>query len=412
MIEVRNMSIKSRSENDPIFIVGPPRSGTSLLSAIIGSHSRIACGPETDLFRALPQCEAKALSCGENWQEAAIERLEKIRYPDGKSIADHFGLTVSQLNSFLSDQDASATSIYSAIPAAFASAQGKARWAEKTPRHLFYVEEIRRLFPNAKFIRIIRDPRDSIPSVIKNIGLSTSLVGEFYRWASVYAKSDPFFRKDAGSITVRYEDLVENTAEEISSICEFLGEDFEPSMLDRGGANHVRVASETWKSDIDKKITAENVYGWKSKLDPDIASVASLICCEALEQLEYPDPIRPKRELQVFPLSENFGVANESHIIECAKKAYRYSPLNQPYPESISEALKLYPETLLGDLPLGKKPSIRISRSIHATVGIIMRFIGGRPVVVDPSINLGVGALNRMIGKVALVFGRQKHFAK
>ena len=39
--------------NKPIFIVGAPRSGTTLLSAILGSHSRIACGPETQFFSKL-----------------------------------------------------------------------------------------------------------------------------------------------------------------------------------------------------------------------------------------------------------------------------------------------------------------------------------------------------------------------
>ena len=401
----------SSGEKAPIFIVGPPRSGTSLLSAIIGSHSNIACGPETDLFRALPLRDVEQIVTGENWCEKATERMEEIKYPDGKSIAAHFGLTRVQLSEHLSNQAASAKVIYSSIPAAFADTQGKARWAEKTPRHLFYVDEIRRVFPDAKIIRIIRDPRDSIPSVIKNIGLSASLVGEFYRWASVYAKSEPFFRKDPDSITIRYEDLVTNTEEQIASICDFIGEEFEPSMLDREGANLVRVASETWKSDIDKKITAQNVYGWRSNLDVDVARAASLICCEALEQLEYPDPIKPEKEVKVFPLGENFGVANESHIIDCAKKGYRYTAIGDTYPESMSEALDLYPDVLLGDLPLGKRPSIRVGRSMHAISRIIMRFLSRKPVIVDPDINLGVGALNRMIGKVALVFGTRKTFA-
>lgn len=400
----------SLAEKAPIFIVGPPRSGTSLLSAIIGSHSRIACGPETDLFRALPLDEAKRIVAGKNWPAQAIEKLEEIKYPDGKSIATHFGLTQDQLRRHMSTEPASEESIYSAIPAAFSIMQGKARWAEKTPRHLFYVEDIRRLFPNAKFIRIIRDPRDSIPSVIKNIGLSTSLVGEFYRWTSVYAKTDPFFRSDRGSITVRYEDLVANTKQEVASICEFLEEEFEPSMLDRADADHVRVASETWKSDIDKKITANNVYGWRSKLDPDVARAASLICYEALKQLKYPDPVKPKKEVAVFPLGENFGVANESHIINCAKRGFRYTSSGKSYPATMGEALKLYPDVMLGDLPLGKKPSVRIARTIYAIAGIAMRFLTGKPVLVDPSINLGVGALNRMIGKVALVFGNTKYF--
>lgn len=396
----------------PIFIVGPPRSGTSLLSAILGSHSRIACGPETDLFRALPIEQAADIAVSENWIPNAINRLEQIKYPDGNSLASHFGLSAEILRESLAAQTRSLQAIYSVIPETFAATQGKSRWAEKTPRHLFYVEQIRELFPSAKIIRIIRDPRDSIPSVIKNIGLSASLVGEFYRWADVYKKSAPFFHSDKNSYTIRYEDLVVDPERQTRAICQFIGEEFELAMLERAGANYVRVATETWKRDIDKKITADNIYAWKSKMDPDIAKAASLICCEALESLRYPDPVRPERELNVFPLGANFGVANEAHIIQCAQIAWRYNASPMAYPGSIKEALRVYPDVLLGDLPLGKKPSTRIAHCIQAIMGIVLRFLAGKPVNVDPKLKLGVGALNKVVAKVALLLGNRRTFAK
>lgn len=406
------MSVGQVSSNAPIFIVGPPRSGTSLLSAIIGSHSRIACGPETDLFNALPLEEISTQKLGENWPKRAIEQLEAITYPDGNSLSHHFGLTIEQLEGHLSAQRFSAQSIYAAIPACFAAAQEKPRWAEKTPRHLLYVQSIRELFPDAKIIRIVRDPRDSVPSVIKNIGLSTSLIGEFYRWAAIYEESNPFFLRDRNCITVKYEDLVLDAEKEISRICGFLGEEFEREMLKRKAADNVRVASEVWKRDIDKKITAENIFGWKKRLDPDIARAASLICCEALEQLGYPDPLRPVRELTVYPLSENFGVANELHIVHSAKTGFRYRASTLPYPQSMGDALKHYPDTMLGDLPLGKGPATRIWRCVVAIGGIFLRFLLRNPVKVDPNIQLGVGSLNRLIGKVALLLGSPRSFTK
>jgi hypothetical protein len=46
------------------------------------------------------------------------------------------------------------------LAATSASAAGKARWVEKTPNHLLYLEEIRRYYPSAFILRIVRDPRD------------------------------------------------------------------------------------------------------------------------------------------------------------------------------------------------------------------------------------------------------------
>ncbi|MCA0894913.1 sulfotransferase family protein [Microbulbifer agarilyticus] len=404
-------AVTATASTAPVFIVGPPRSGTSLLSAIIGSHSRIACGPETDLFRALPIKRARSLAQSSNRITKTIEQLDEIRYPDGRSLASHFGLSNEHLRKQLDTRTDFVKAVYAAIPEAFAEVQGKQRWAEKTPRHLFYVDTIRALFPDAKIIRIIRDPRDSIPSVIKNIGLSTSYIAEFYRWMGVYMKSSKFFAQDANSITVRYEDLVTDPAEKVSEICQFIGEEFEPQMLERKGAELVRVASETWKSDIDKKISADNIYGWKSKMDPDVAIAASLICSEALSELGYPDSRLPERELMVYPLGENFGAANEQHILECAKRGLRYRPYDDTYPASISETFKVIPDVVLGDIPLGKKTSVRIFHTLSASLQIIFRFLTARPVSIDPDVDLGVGSLNRCIGKIALIFGKQQRLA-
>ena len=401
------MSNKPPDSNSPIFIVGPPRSGTSLLSAIVGSHSRIACGPETDLFKALPLADARQIASEKNWAAQVISRLDSIRYPDGKSLVSHFGLTADELSKYLSDRAPSAQEIYSAIPGAFARTNGKARWAEKTPRHIFYVETIRDLYPDAKIIRIVRDPRDSVPSLVKNIGLSKSLIGEFYRWMSVYELSEPFFKKDAGSVTIRYEDLVANPEKEVFSLCQFIDEDFEPEMLARSGADHVRVATESWKDDIDKQITADNIYGWKNRLDPCIANAASMICYEALGAFDYPDGVRPEKDRPVFPLGENFGVANESHIIRCAKRGLRYRAIGRPYPKSVTEALEYHPDALIGDLPLGKSPAARFWNCIQAVGKILLRFVSGRPVRVDPNIQLGVGTLNGVVRKAALLFGQK-----
>ncbi|MBY6190728.1 sulfotransferase [Microbulbifer agarilyticus] len=401
-------AVCSSSNQAPIFIVGPPRSGTSLLSAIIGSHSAIACGPETDLFRALPIRRLQRIENMTARVEQAVQYLDEIRYPDGKSIAAHFALTNEQVRSVIKGDKDFVKSVYSAVPEAFARAQGKRRWAEKTPRHLFYLDTIRKLYPSAMIIRIVRDPRDSIPSVIKNIGLSTSYVGEFYRWLNVYTKSSEFFSSDKDSITVRYEDLVTDTECQVKRICDFIEEEYEPKMLERKSAGLVRVSSETWKSDIDKKITADNIYAWKRKMDPDIATAASLICSEALVDLNYPDAKAPEKELVVFPLGENFGAANEQHIIACAKKGLKYRPYRAAYPDSISQVFRNYPDTLLGDIPLGKKTSTRIVRSALALVNIVYRRITGNPVVVDPAVQLGIGSINKLLGKVALFFGRSR----
>ena len=66
--------------SSPIFVVGVPRSGTTLLAAMLGAHPRLVCGPETYFFQCLRDVDARALCRRSDWPKAAVDFLFSIRY--------------------------------------------------------------------------------------------------------------------------------------------------------------------------------------------------------------------------------------------------------------------------------------------------------------------------------------------
>jgi protein-tyrosine sulfotransferase len=120
-----------------IVIGGAARSGTTLLRTILGRHPLIASGSETTVF------------------------LYRVSSPDW--IADRFGWETALIERWQRDSRSQMEFIerfYHAI----LEQSGKAIWVEKTPRNVWRFPFIRRRFPLAKLVHIIRDGRDVVCS--------------------------------------------------------------------------------------------------------------------------------------------------------------------------------------------------------------------------------------------------------
>ena len=152
--------------NGPIFIVGTPRSGTTLLASMLSAHSRMACGPETHFFSKLtPQIEREIIK-PKNWPDAAINYIASLEV-NGEKVHRLFNISLNEIKQFLDECQPSISSALESLTHQFATKNMKKRWIEKTPMHLMYLASILSFFPNAKLIRIVRDPRDVALSLQK-----------------------------------------------------------------------------------------------------------------------------------------------------------------------------------------------------------------------------------------------------
>jgi len=220
-------------DEKPIFVIGCERSGTTLLMTMLGCHPRIAV-PEVGWLwpRFYPYLYSYGdLNREENLRTLADEMLFGLNYP-------LWGMKLNPrtaVDEILADlRERSFAGIYCAMHERFAREQGKPRWGQKTPHNLFFVGPIKEAFPQAQFIYITRDGRDVAAEYIESaFGLKhVYTCANYWKLCQNFVK--PWREKlgPADWMDVKYEDLVREPEKTLRQICEFLGEEYAPSMLE------------------------------------------------------------------------------------------------------------------------------------------------------------------------------------
>ena len=214
--------------DSPIFIVGFPRSGTTLLQTMVSTQKNICSFPETHYFSTLDQYNRMSI----NETDAFFSDLEnkiKIKIPF---------LIKEEFPSISENDIISKKSLFEEIVRISISSQSdnyksnKIRWVEKTPSHIFHVSTIKEFYPNAKIINIVRYPLNSIYSWKKNWKDGQN----FLNLANRFKDGERYFQKFSkahpdSALTIKYEDLIKNSDEELSRICSFLDIRFSSSRL-------------------------------------------------------------------------------------------------------------------------------------------------------------------------------------
>lgn len=122
--------------------------------------------------------------------------------------------------------------LINAIFSELANRHGKVRWADKTPSYVLEMEKIWRLFPGCRFIHLVRDGRDVASSLATLSWGSRDLVKVARDWSWKVTLGRKMGRMiPSHYLEVRYEDLVSDSAQTLTRICGFIGESFEPTML-------------------------------------------------------------------------------------------------------------------------------------------------------------------------------------
>lgn len=269
----------------PVFVVGVPRSGTTLLASMLSAHSRMACGPETAYFASLA---AAGRPLPGEWPGDLISFAESTRL-EGESLLDRFSVGGDELTALLADRVPSPVGVLEALGELTARRAGKARWIEKSPIHLLYARDIRRWFPDAPIVRIVRDPRDVALSLTRVPWGADDLLGGLLYWRRFHERSRVFFASDALTYTIRYEELVADPESVLRRVCSFLGEEPEPEAMLGGGrvtGGLVR-EGEAWKGNVGGPIDSTRAGRWRELPEAD-RRLADAVAGDLLQELDYP----------------------------------------------------------------------------------------------------------------------------
>jgi len=208
----------------PIFVMGCHRTGTTLVRRILNSHSRIEIYHESQYY---PIFRHEIYYYGDLGKRANLIRfINDFREVIRVQCLDPSD-RVPETEEFL---EALVAPTYEGVLATslllYAQHHGKMRGGDKTPQHYAYLPEISDSFPDSPIIFLMRDPRDTVLSIRERF--NTSIEGATRHWnEAVYA----YQQKTRPVLLLRYEDLVQRPTEIIKSMCEFLGEPYEASML-------------------------------------------------------------------------------------------------------------------------------------------------------------------------------------
>lgn len=224
------MAIELRER--PIFVIGYERSGTTLLMAMLGCHPRLGFPEVGWLFpRIHPWRHTYGnLSNDRNFRILIDEMLFGLNQPLwGMSINP--STAVDEILSMV--QERSFAGVYAAMHQRYLQEVGKPRWGQKTPNNLYFVPKILDCFPNAQFIFITRDGRDASVTSMQSAFGAGNIYGAAYTWEKANSFVKPFRSQYSAStwMDVKYEDLCRRPEEVLRAVCEFLGEEYSPDML-------------------------------------------------------------------------------------------------------------------------------------------------------------------------------------
>jgi hypothetical protein len=202
------------------FIVGVPRSGTTLLRFMLDAHSQLAIPPETGFL-----LDAAGLASGRG--EAFLSLVTGYEsWADFHLDAALLGARVRALAPF------SVTAGLRAFYELYAQRFAKRRWGDKTPSYGPHASTIETLLPEARFVHIIRDGRDVALSVRPLWFAPGPTVEDAARdWAGRIEGTRAACARCRHAIEVRYEDLITSPEAELRRVCTFLDLAFEPHML-------------------------------------------------------------------------------------------------------------------------------------------------------------------------------------
>ena len=245
-----------------MFVVGCPRSGTALLRELLRAHPRLAFPGESHFVPAFWRAYGDPRSRRE--ARALAVRILRLRWVrawelerDPESFAHHrtFAGLVDDLYS------------------TYAAREGAARWGDKTPQHALAMPLLLELFPRARFVHIVRDPRDVARSQVRlDFGpRNLYAAGRYWRRLVTTARADGRRLGSSHYLEVRYELLAADPEAVVRDVLRF---------LDEHAPDHLRLPT----------VDMARASSWRTEMPERDRRVVEAAAGDVLTELGFPVP--------------------------------------------------------------------------------------------------------------------------
>jgi hypothetical protein len=273
----------------PVFIVGCPRSGTSYLYHLLLSSGGFAeFRTQMNVFDVLEPIYGD-LGVAKN----------KIRMMNAWLQSKAFvasGLTVEEIEAKVLSECRSTSDFLRIVMEEIARKQGVDRWIDSTPTNIPHLLRIKKDFPDARIVHIIRDGRDVALSLDQR-GWSRPLpwdhdkglmaAGLYWEWiVRKGRKLGLMLQPDYLEVT--YEDLVREPAEALQPLSSFLQHELDMGRIQKASVGSLKTPLTSFKEELEQgKFSPVGRWENEDKLPPDQLALFESLVGDYLRQLGY-----------------------------------------------------------------------------------------------------------------------------
>jgi hypothetical protein len=262
----------------PVFVLGCGRSGTKMLY-----HTLLSAGGF-----AVYHAESNAF----NLIGLRFGNLANIE--NRRVLLDHWlrsklfyrsGLTREEIEPQILNDCRNGADFLRILMETIARKQGVERWAESTPLHLLYLPQIKKLFPNALIIHIIRDGRDVTVSLNKINWIKPlpwdkkrKLLAPALFWRWIVSKGRKYGHRLGGDyMEVHFEDVVQKPQETLARIATFIDHDLDHDRIQQNALGTLRDPNSSFRGD-GQEVESNPIERWKTVLSKtEIAQLESVL---------------------------------------------------------------------------------------------------------------------------------------
>lgn len=268
----------------PFFIFGSPRSGTSLLSRMIDSHEQLVVPNESLIFKMF----SSFIDCYGDLSELENQSV-LLRDILATRVIGYWQPKPDFETVFSLIKRPGFAGVIEALICSTAIDKDLKAWGEKSPGHVFYWNEIKREFPEAKVIHIVRDGRDVASSIINaRMGPKT-----YYAAAKIwrdYLAQIEVVKKDCNDDQFKevcYESLLANPHENLQKVCDLLGVTYSDSMLNFFEKDTNYQTDKTNLENLKKPLIADNQEKWRKNLSVEDLQEFETVAGDFLSRFGY-----------------------------------------------------------------------------------------------------------------------------
>ncbi|NJL40535.1 MAG: sulfotransferase [Leptolyngbyaceae cyanobacterium SL_1_1] len=274
------------TNESPIFVVGMPRSGTTLFSSMLSSHSCISISPESHFLSYWVKKNSYLnIDCHKDFKFFWEQFSKSKRF-------SYFGVNADKvLSRILSEDELSYKVIFTSLLREYVDKMGKSRWGEKTPAHYSHVDQLLTWYPKARIIWMVRDPKAVVSSLLKVEWASSHAYVNAETWRDSMLLFDEKWSKDRRVKLLKYEDIVVDPESKLREICEFIDEDYDSVMLERSEESSPIINRTGWADThlraALKPVNSASLEKWRSSLSTTQVAVVEKITRDTMIKYGY-----------------------------------------------------------------------------------------------------------------------------